>query len=74
VRDLPTLNARLDALDELLRDEAMFVSLAQILTKLPKVRLASGYRCSCHDVLTCSGDRQDCNRIISQARAAPCFA
>jgi hypothetical protein len=38
VRDLPTLNARLDALDELLRDETLFVSLSQILNKLPKVR------------------------------------
>jgi DNA mismatch repair ATPase MutS len=38
IRDIQTLNARLDALDELLRSESLFASLTQLLAKLPKVR------------------------------------
>ena len=38
LRDIATIDARLDALDEILRDETLFIALTSLLSKVPKVR------------------------------------
>ena len=38
LRDIATIEARLDALDEILRDETLFIALTSLLSKVPKVR------------------------------------
>ena len=37
MRDIVTIDARLDALDEILRDEALYMALVSLLAKVPKV-------------------------------------
>ena len=38
LRDVATIDARLDALDEILRDETLFIALTSLLSKVPKAR------------------------------------
>ena len=38
LRDVATIDARLDALDEILHDETLFISLKSLLSKVPKAR------------------------------------
>jgi hypothetical protein len=55
VRDIATIDARLDALDEVLRDETLYIALSSLLAKVPKVRSLAAcclpqrlcYSCAC---------------------------
>ena len=44
VCSVATIDARLDALDEILRDETLYVALKSLLSKVPKVRTSAALR------------------------------
>ena len=53
VRDIPTINARLDALDELLRNEPLFMALTQLLKQMPKARACTARSLHADDAAHC---------------------
>ena len=46
MRDIATIDARLDAVDEILRSETVYLTVQQLLSKMPKARWPSSFPAS----------------------------
>lgn len=66
VRDIATIDARLDALDEVLRDETLYIALASLLAKVPKVRSPAACRVPRGRITQLLALLQDLSRVIAQ--------